>query len=187
MDYPQSVHPGRGLGRDGDHRWGGCGACGCGETFIMLPGAEGRTRGYYGPRAFSGKTTLAANRDTVRSRALSELSLRQKPPQKRGRRICVNRRTTRPAFLRGLRSRNPSLLSLPRKRHNRFHQGRSCARRSLTIEYVIKGPHPPSGPSPMQEHGRRPIRLAPSPVLRNAVKRDGRRWPTGRMRAFQPE
>ena len=79
------VHPGRGLGRDGDHRWGGCGACGCGETFIIFPGAEGETRGYYDPRAFSGKTTLAANRDTVRSRALSELTLRQKPPQKRGR------------------------------------------------------------------------------------------------------
>ena len=48
------VHPGRGLGHDGDHRWGGCGACGCGETFIMLPGAEGETRGYYDPRALDG-------------------------------------------------------------------------------------------------------------------------------------
>ena len=38
---------------------------------------------------------------------------RQKPPQKRGRGLRVNRRTTRPAFLRALRPRNSSLLSLP--------------------------------------------------------------------------
>ena len=60
-DYVQFVHPGRGLGRDGDHRWGGCGACGCGETFIIFPGAEGKARGYYDPCALGGKTTLAAN------------------------------------------------------------------------------------------------------------------------------
>ena len=61
------VHPGRGLGRDGDHRWGGCGACGWDATFITHSGAGSRTRGYYGPRAFSGKTTSAVN---IRHRAI---------------------------------------------------------------------------------------------------------------------
>ena len=41
LAYVQFVHPGRGLGRDGDHGWGGCGACGFGETFIRHPGAAG--------------------------------------------------------------------------------------------------------------------------------------------------
>ena len=73
------VHPGRGLGHDGDHRWCGCGACGYGETFIMSPGAGGATRGYYDPRAFSGKTTLAAN---IRHRTIwgsARMTPRQKP------------------------------------------------------------------------------------------------------------
>ena len=46
-----SVHPGRGLGRDGDLRWGGCGACGFGETNTFLPGASGKIRGHYDPCA----------------------------------------------------------------------------------------------------------------------------------------
>ena len=58
----------------------------------------------------------------------------QKPPQKRGRGLRVTRRTTRPAYLRALRPRNPSLLSTSRKRNNRFHHGRSCAQCSLTSE-----------------------------------------------------
>ena len=49
VDYQHSVHLGRGLGHDGDHRWGGCGACGFGETDIKHSGADGWSRGYYGP------------------------------------------------------------------------------------------------------------------------------------------
>ena len=73
--------------------------------------------------------------DTVRSRALQDL------PRGKNRRKSVGAGKRQPPdyhdrlFCECLRPRNPSLLSrLPRKRHNRFHPRRSCARRSLKIE-----------------------------------------------------
>ena len=47
---PLPVHPGRGPGHDGDHRWGGCGACGRGGAFALHSGVSGKTRRHYDRR-----------------------------------------------------------------------------------------------------------------------------------------
>ena len=69
--------------------------------------------------------------DTVRSRALQDL------PRGKNRRKSVGAGLAPTAgrhdrhFCESLRPRNPSLLNCLRKRHYRFHQGRSYARRNL--------------------------------------------------------
>ena len=128
------VNSGRGLGHDGDHRWGGCGACGSGETFIIFPGAL----------ELALRTLGSARREAVRQPGGGPTcrSRKQKPPQKRGRGLRVTAGLTDRHTCESLRPRNPSLLSLTRKRHYRFHPRRSYAQRSLTSESVIFQPHP---------------------------------------------
>ena len=100
------VHSGRGLGHDGDQRWGGCGACGSGETFIRFPGAlELALRTL-------GSARRKAVRQSVEDRADVQFQ-RQKPPQKRGRGLRVTAGLTDRQTCESLRPRNPSLLLTP--------------------------------------------------------------------------
>ncbi len=130
------VHPGRGLGRDGDHRWGGCGACGFGETFIRHPGAGGRALGHYDPMRLKWLNNPSGKPQTPCDLGLCKIFPEAKTAAKAwARAIAPTAGLHDRHFCESLRPRNPSLLSrLPRKRHNRFHPRRSCARCSLKRE-----------------------------------------------------
>jgi hypothetical protein len=127
------VHPGRGLGHDGDHRWGGCGACGSGENVhqtLGSPGAALRTLG-------------SARREAVRQPAgVADVQFQEaKIAAKAWTRAPRHSRTNRPAYLRELASTQPFASShSPRKRHYRFHPRRSYAQRSLTSESHFTSP-----------------------------------------------
>ena len=103
----------------------------------------------------------------------------EKHPQKRGRGHRVNRRTTRPAYLRVIASTQPfASLSTFRKRHNRFHPGRSFAQRSLTSE-SLTAPLPRLRRTLSHEGEREKYYLSPRPLWgepASAAKRPGRRF-----------
>ena len=128
------VHPGRGLGHDGDHRWGGCGACGFGETDIKHSGADGWSRGYYGPLRLKW-----LNNPSGKPQTPCDLGLCKCQPDSKNRRKSVDADFASTA---GRHDRHSCELcvhatlrfSTLRKRHYRFHPGRSRAQRSLTSE-----------------------------------------------------
>jgi hypothetical protein len=108
------VHPGRGLGHDGDHRWGGCGACGFGETDIKHSGADGWSRGYYGPLRLKW-----LNNPSGKPQTPCDLGLCKCQPDSKNRRKSVDADFASPAgrhdrhSCESLRPRNPSLFFLP--------------------------------------------------------------------------
>ena len=117
------------------HRWGGCGACGLSETNAMIPGSPGAAL----------RTLGSARREAVRQpEGVADVQFQEaKTAAKAWTRASRHSRTNRPAYLRELASTQPFASFLPpRKRHYRFHPGRSYAQRSLTSESVIFQPHP---------------------------------------------
>ncbi len=91
-------------------RWGGCGACGFGETFIRHPGAGGRALGHYDPMRLKWLNNPSGKPQTPCDLGLCKIFPEAKTAAKAWARISRHSRTTRPAFCESLRPRNPSLL-----------------------------------------------------------------------------
>ena len=138
------VNPGRGLGRDGDHRWGGCGACGSGETFIRHPGAKGKALGHYDPMRLKWLNNPGGKPQTPCDPGLCKIFPEAKTAAKAWAQFASTAGLHDRHFRVGCARATLRLLHYPRKRNNRFHQGRSFAQRSLTSESVI-APSPSGG------------------------------------------
>ena len=131
------VHPGRGLGHDGDHRWGGCGVCGFGETFIRHPGANGWSRGYYGPLRLKWLNNPSGKQQTPCDLGLCKCQPEAKTAAKAWARNSRHPPDHTTGIIASFASTQPfASFSYLRKRNNRFHQGRSFAQCSLTSESV---------------------------------------------------
>ena len=128
------VHSGRGLGHDGDHRWGGCVACGPGETFIRHPGAKGKALGHYDPMRLKWLNNPGGKPQTPCDPGLCKIFPEAKTAAKAWAQVSRHSRTNTTGILaRACVHATLRLLSLPRKRHYRFHQGRSRARSNSVI------------------------------------------------------
>ena len=97
--YVQFVHPGRGLGRDGDHRWGGCGPLRVDETFIRHPGAKGKALGHYDPMRLKWLNNPGGKPQTPCDPGLCKIFPEAKTATKAWARASANRRTTTTGIL----------------------------------------------------------------------------------------
>jgi len=106
------VYPGRGLGHDGDHRWGGCGACGLSETNAWYSGAEGKALGHYDPMRLKWLNNPGGKPQTPCDPGLCKIFPEAKTAAKAWAREIASQPDHHDRhFCESLRPRNPSLLT----------------------------------------------------------------------------
>ncbi len=83
------------------------------ETNAWYSGAGGRALGHYDPMRLKWLNNPSGKPQTPCDLGLCKIFPEAKTAAKAWAQFASHRRTTRPAFLRRLRSRNPSLLACP--------------------------------------------------------------------------